>query len=107
MREARNTPGVKRVHVASGIRMDLARDDAEYLEELAEHHVGGHLKVAPEHVSESVLNHMKKPANHTFLEFADRFEAASKRVGKEQYLCLLYTSPSPRDRTRSRMPSSA
>ena len=95
MREARNTPGVKRVHVASGIRMDLARDDAEYLEELAAHHVGGHLKVAPEHVSESVLEHMKKPANHTFEEFADRFEAASKRVGKEQYLVPYFIASHP------------
>lgn len=95
MREARETPGVKRVHVASGIRMDLARDDAEYLEELAEHHVGGHLKVAPEHVSKSVLNHMKKPANHTFEEFAERFTAASKRVGKEQYLVPYFIASHP------------
>ena len=62
MRRARNVDGVKRVHIASGIRMDLAANEPEYLDELAAHHVGGHLKVAPEHVSESVLSLMKKPS---------------------------------------------
>ncbi len=95
LRKARAVPGVKKVHVASGIRMDLAREDPEYLEELAEHHVGGHLKVAPEAVSDKVLNLMKKPANHTFEEFSDRFEAASKRVGKEQYLVPYFIASHP------------
>tara|TARA_R110002073_G_scaffold16722_6_gene63904 strand:+ start:4627 stop:6600 length:1974 start_codon:yes stop_codon:yes gene_type:complete len=95
LKEARSVPGVKRVHVASGIRMDLAREDDEYLEEMAAHHVGGHLKVAPEHVSDSVLTKMKKPANHTFEEFAERFEAASKRAGKEQYLVPYFIASHP------------
>ncbi|MFT7676696.1 MAG: putative radical SAM protein YgiQ [Planctomycetota bacterium] len=95
MRESREMPGVKRVFVASGVRMDLAREDPEYLEELAAHHVGGHLKVAPEHVSDKVLVHMKKPGNHTFEEFAERFEAASRKVGKEQYLVPYYIASHP------------
>jgi uncharacterized radical SAM protein YgiQ len=95
MRAARAVPGVKKVHVASGIRMDLARRDPEYLEELAAHHVGGHLKVAPEHVSDRVLALMKKPAQHTFEEFAERFEAASKRAGKEQFLVPYFIASHP------------
>jgi uncharacterized radical SAM protein YgiQ len=95
LRAARAVPGVKQVHVASGIRMDLARESPEYLEELAAHHVGGHLKVAPEHVSDHVLSLMKKPAQHTFEEFAERFEAASKRAGKEQYLVPYFIASHP------------
>ena len=95
MRKAREVKGVKRVHVASGIRMDLAREDDEYLEELAAHHVGGHLKVAPEHVSPKVLDLMKKPAHNTFDEFAENFNAASKRVGKEQYLVPYFIAGHP------------
>jgi radical SAM superfamily enzyme YgiQ (UPF0313 family) len=95
MRKSRAIPGVKKVHIASGIRMDLARDEPQYLDELVRHHIGGHLKVAPEHVSESVLELMKKPAQHTFEEFADRFERASKRAGKEQYLVPYFISSHP------------
>jgi radical SAM superfamily enzyme YgiQ (UPF0313 family) len=95
MRAARAVPGVKKVHIASGIRMDLARQDPEYLEELAAHHVGGHLKVAPEHVSDRVLALMKKPAQNTFEEFADQFEAASRRAGKEQFLVPYFIASHP------------
>jgi uncharacterized radical SAM protein YgiQ len=95
MRAARAVPGVKKVHIASGIRMDLAREAPEYLEELATHHVGGHLKVAPEHVSDRVLALMKKPAQNTFEEFAERFEAASKRAGKEQFLVPYFIASHP------------
>jgi uncharacterized radical SAM protein YgiQ len=95
LREARSVPGVKRVNVGSGIRMDLARGDDEYLEEMARHHVGGHLKVAPEHVSDTVLSAMKKPAQHTFEEFAERFDAASRRAGKEQYLVPYFIASHP------------
>ncbi|MHC4076833.1 MAG: DUF3362 domain-containing protein [Planctomycetota bacterium] len=95
MRKARSIDGIKQVHVASGIRMDLARADDEYLEELAEHHTGGHLKVAPEHVSGKVLDCMKKPPNHTFDEFAERFQKASKGVGKEQYLAPYFIASHP------------
>ncbi len=95
MRAARAVPGVKSVKVASGIRMDLAARDETYLEELAQHHVGGHLKVAPEHVSDKVLGLMKKPVNNSFDEFAERFGAASRRVGKEQYLVPYFIASHP------------
>lgn len=95
LRESRKIPGIKKIHIASGIRMDLARGETEYLDELVQHHVGGHLKVAPEHTSDRVLNVMKKPAQHTFEEFADSFEAASKRAGKQQYLVPYFISSHP------------
>ncbi len=95
MRRARQVKGVKRVHIASGIRMDLAANEPEYLEDLAAYHVGGHLKVAPEHVSDRVLGMMKKPSSGSFEIFAERFEAASKRAGKEQYLVPYFISSHP------------
>ena len=95
MRRARAVPGVKRVHIASGIRMDLAADSPEYLDELARHHVGGHLKVAPEHVSDRVLDLMKKPGRASFEIFAERFEAASRQAGIEQYLVPYFIASHP------------
>ncbi len=95
MRRSRRVPGVKKVHVASGIRMDLARDAPEYLEELVKHHVGGHLKVAPEHVSDGVLSLMKKPPQRTFEEFADRFRRASQKAGKDQFLVPYFIASHP------------
>jgi uncharacterized radical SAM protein YgiQ len=95
LRRARATPGVKRVRVSSGIRMDLARTSDAYVQDLARHHVGGHLKVAPEHVSDTVLMHMKKPAQRTFEEFAAKFDAASKQAGKEQYLVPYFIASHP------------
>jgi len=95
LREARAVKGVKKVNVASGIRMDLAAGEDEYLEEMAAHHVSGHLKVAPEHVSEHVLEKMKKPPVASFDVFADRFSAASKRAGKEQYLVPYFIASHP------------
>jgi uncharacterized radical SAM protein YgiQ len=95
MKEARSVEGVKRVLVASGVRMDLARKDPEYLRELAEHHVGGHLKVAPEHTDPEVLSLMKKPAADDFLEFDKAFKAASRRVGKKQYTVPYFIASHP------------
>jgi uncharacterized radical SAM protein YgiQ len=95
LRKVRAVKGVKTVRVASGIRMDLARLDDEYLEEMARHHVGGQLKVAPEHTSEKVLALMKKPATTTFDEFAAKFAAASERAGKEQYLIPYFIASHP------------
>jgi uncharacterized radical SAM protein YgiQ len=95
MRRARELPGVKRVNIASGIRMDLARESPEYLDELARHHVGGHLKVAPEHTSERVLRRMKKPGQRSFEEFAERFREASRRAGREQYLVPYFIASHP------------
>lgn len=88
-------PRVKRVHVSSGIRMDLANRAPEYVDELVRHHVGGHLKVAPEHVCDSVLGAMKKPPQHEFEEFQQAFSAASQRAGKEQYLVPYFIASHP------------
>ena len=95
MREARSVEGVKRVLVASGVRMDLARRDPEYLQELAAHHVGGHLKVAPEHTDPEVLNLMKKPSADDYLEFDKAFQAASRRVGKKQFTVPYFIASHP------------
>jgi uncharacterized radical SAM protein YgiQ len=95
LEKVREVPGVKTVRVASGIRMDLARLDDGYLEVMAKHHVGGQLKVAPEHTSEKVLALMKKPATSTFDEFAEKFAAASARAGKEQYLVPYFIASHP------------
>ena len=72
MQKAREEPGVKKVLVASGIRMDLARRSPEYMRELAEHHVGGHLKVAPEHTDPDVLALMKKPGDRRLRQVRPR-----------------------------------
>jgi uncharacterized radical SAM protein YgiQ len=95
MREARSVAGVKRVLVASGVRMDLARRDPEYLQELAAHHVGGHLKVAPEHTDPEVLRLMKKPSADDYVEFDKEFQAASRRVGKKQYTVPYFIASHP------------
>lgn len=95
MKAARERPGIRHVHVASGVRMDLAARSPEYLRELAAHHVSGHLKVAPEHVSERVLKQMKKPPREGFDEFAERFHEASEAVGKEQYLVPYFIAGHP------------
>ena len=95
MKKSREVEGVSKVHIASGIRMDLAADEPEYIEELVTHHVGGHLKVAPEHVSDAVLEKMRKPEQRTFEAFADRFKNASCAAGKEQYLVPYFISSHP------------
>lgn len=95
MREAREMPGIKKVLVASGIRMDLARTSPEYLKELTAHHVGGKLKVAPEHVDAGVLNNMRKPKNNDFEHFTDVFQKESKRVGKKQFIVPYFIASHP------------
>ncbi len=95
MRRAREEPGVKKVLVASGIRMDLARRDPVYMRELAEHHVGGHLKVAPEHVDAETLRLMKKPSADDFVEFGREFQKASQAAGKKQYLVPYFIASHP------------
>ncbi len=95
MQKARELKGVKKVLVASGIRMDLARRDPQYMRELAKHHVGGHLKVAPEHTDASVLHLMKKPSNDDFEKFGAEFKRQSKAAGKKQYLVPYYIASHP------------
>jgi uncharacterized radical SAM protein YgiQ len=86
MQAARETPGIDKVLVASGIRMDLARRSPRYMRELTRHHVGGHLKVAPEHSDPTVLARMRKPSTDDFEMFSEAFLSESKKVGKKQYL---------------------
>ncbi|MBL9124479.1 MAG: YgiQ family radical SAM protein [Planctomycetaceae bacterium] len=95
MRRARQEPGIKKVLVASGIRMDLARRDPRYIRELVEHHVGGYLKIAPEHTDARVLEAMKKPGPEDFLEFDRQFKRASAAAGKKQYLIPYYIASHP------------
>ncbi|MCU0704974.1 MAG: YgiQ family radical SAM protein [Fimbriiglobus sp.] len=90
MREARQTPGIKKVLVSSGIRMDLAQLSPEYVEELAAHHVGGRLKVAPEHTSPTVLEKMKKPSIDNFGVFAEQYKEASAKAGKPKQQLVPY-----------------
>src|SRR5271163_1485988 len=96
MRKARTEPGIRKVLVSSGIRMDLAQLSPEYLRELAGHHVGGHLKVAPEHTDPHVLELMKKPVNENFESFAEAFQEASRQTGKtKQYLVPYFIASHP------------
>jgi uncharacterized radical SAM protein YgiQ len=95
LRKSRAVEGVKRVRVSSGIRMDLANRAPGYVEELARHHVGGHLKVAPEHVDDGVLQAMKKPPQREFEAFEERFRTASHQAGKEQYLVPYFIASHP------------
>jgi uncharacterized radical SAM protein YgiQ len=95
MRKVREVKGVKKVLIASGVRMDLANLDQEYVDELAAHHVGGHLKVAPEHVDPETLYLMKKPGVDVYVDFERRFAQASEKAGKEQYLVPYFVSSHP------------
>jgi uncharacterized radical SAM protein YgiQ len=95
MRQSREVPGIDRVLVASGIRMDLAQKSPEYLAELARHHVGGHLKVAPEHTDSNVLRLMKKPDVDDFEGFSKAFREASNRAGKKQYVVPYFIASHP------------
>jgi uncharacterized radical SAM protein YgiQ len=95
MNELRNQPGVKKVLVASGIRIDLANRSPQYVDQLAEHHVGGRLKVAPEHSHSKVLQHMKKPAIDEFDAFCDRFLDASRACGMRQYVTAYFIAGHP------------
>jgi radical SAM superfamily enzyme YgiQ (UPF0313 family) len=83
------------VLVASGIRMDLARRSPEYMQELVKHHVGGHLKVAPEHTDPDVLMKMRKPANDDFELFTEVFNRESKKAGKKQYIVPYFIASHP------------
>ena len=95
MRQSREVPGIDNVFVASGIRMDLAQKSPEYMEELAKHHVGGHLKVAPEHTDANVLRVMKKPDSEDYQGFAEAFQNASRKAGKKQFLVPYYIASHP------------
>lgn len=97
LRKLRALPGVKKVFIRSGIRFDyvLADKDKTFLRELAKYHVSGQLRVAPEHVSDHVLDLMGKPRNKVYKEFCDRFEKINKELGMEQYLVPYLISSHP------------
>lgn len=97
LRKLRALPGVKKVFVRSGIRFDylLADSDQTFLRELCEHHVSGQLKVAPEHVSKSVLACMGKPAPKVYRDFAAAYRNMNEQLGKEQYLVPYLMSSHP------------
>ena len=94
-REARKIPGVKNISVASGLRYDLAVKDPEYVKELVTHHVGGYLKIAPEHSEEKTLSHMMKPSMDSYYEFERMFNRFSKEAGKKQYLIPYFIAGHP------------
>jgi len=94
-REARALPGIKKVLIASGLRYDLAIRDPEYVKELVTHHVGGLLKIAPEHSEDGPLSKMMKPGMGAYDEFKAMFEKYSKQAGKEQYLIPYFIAAHP------------
>lgn len=94
-RKARNLPGVKRIFIASGLRYDLAVRSPEYVEELVTHHVGGYLKIAPEHTEDGPLSKMMKPGIDVFYRFREMFDRFSKKAGKEQYLIPYFIAAHP------------
>ncbi|HTH39453.1 MAG TPA: YgiQ family radical SAM protein [Rhodocyclaceae bacterium] len=94
-RKARQLPGVKKILIGSGLRYDLAVKSPEYIKELVTHHVGGYLKIAPEHTEEGPLSKMMKPGMGTYERFKQMFEKASKEAGKEQYLIPYFIAAHP------------
>jgi uncharacterized radical SAM protein YgiQ len=95
LKKVRREPGIKRVFVASGVRYDLAERSPEFIRELARHHTGGQLSVAPEHTDPAVLDKMKKPPVEHYERFAQAFCQASEQAGKEQYLVPYFITAHP------------
>jgi uncharacterized radical SAM protein YgiQ len=94
-RKARALPGVKKILIASGLRYDLAVESPEYVKELVTHHVGGYLKIAPEHTERGPLDKMMKPGIGSYDKFKRMFEKYSKEAGKEQYLIPYFIAAHP------------
>ncbi|MBX2868477.1 MAG: YgiQ family radical SAM protein [Acidiferrobacterales bacterium] len=94
-RRARNLDGVKKVLIGSGLRYDLAVESPEYVEELVTHHVGGYLKIAPEHTETGPLSKMMKPGMGSYDKFKMLFEKFSKKAGKKQYLIPYFIAAHP------------
>ena len=94
-RETRKLPGVNKVLIASGLRYDLAVKDPEYVKELVTHHVGGQLKIAPEHTESGPLTKMMKPGIGSYDQFKKLFERYSKEAGKQQYLIPYFIAAHP------------
>lgn len=94
-RRARVLKGVKKVLIASGVRYDLAIESPEYVRELATHHTGGYLKIAPEAISDAPLSKMMKPGVGSYYKFKELFDKYSKEAGKEQYLVPYFIAAHP------------
>lgn len=94
-RRARALKGVKKILIASGVRYDLAVADPRYIKELATHHVGGYLKIAPEHTEKGPLSKMMKPGMDSYYRFKELFDTWSKQAGKKQYLIPYFISAHP------------
>lgn len=94
-RAARALPGIKRVLISSGVRYDLAIKTPAYIKELVEHHVGGYLKIAPEHTEVNPLSYMLKPGIDSYERFKDLFNSYSQAAGKEQYLIPYFIAAHP------------
>ena len=97
LRKLRELPNVKKVFIRSGIRFDyvMADKDDTFFRELCQHHVSGQLKVAPEHVSDAVLNKMGKPTNSVYQAFTKKYKKINEQIGKEQYLVPYLMSSHP------------
>ncbi len=94
-RRARQIPGIKKIQISSGLRYDLAVRSPEYVRELVQHHVGGYLKIAPEHTEAGPLSKMMKPGMGAYDRFKEMFEAASRAAGKKQYLIPYFIAAHP------------
>ncbi|MDA1073540.1 MAG: YgiQ family radical SAM protein [Proteobacteria bacterium] len=94
-RKARALDGVKKVLIASGVRYDLAVESPEYVRELAQHHTGGYLKIAPEALGEGPLSKMMKPGMDSYYRFKELFDRYSEEAGKEQYLIPYFIAAHP------------
>jgi len=94
-RKVRKTKGIHTVAIASGLRYDLAVEDPEYVKELVTHHVGGYLKIAPEHTETNTLQMMMKPGMGTYDRFKQMFDKFSKQAGKKQYLIPYFIAAHP------------
>lgn len=94
-RAARALKGVKKVVIASGVRYDLAIESPEYVKELVTHHVGGYLKIAPEHTEKGTLDLMMKPGMDAYNRFKALFEKHSKEAGKKQYIIPYFIAAHP------------
>lgn len=97
LEKLRKIPEVKKVFIRSGVRFDYVMADRsrEFLYELAEHHISGQLRVAPEHVSDQVLHYMGKPEHRVYEEFLKAFDKANKRTGKKQFAVPYFMSSHP------------
>jgi uncharacterized radical SAM protein YgiQ len=94
-RRARALPGIRKVLIASGVRYDLAIESPEYVKELAQHHTGGYLKIAPEALADGPLSKMMKPGVAAYDRFKQLFERYSREAGKEQYLIPYFIAAHP------------